>query len=130
MTIDELQGSLNYALRKCFTDARYKLQAPITVQSNDLTSSDSDTDPHSNIGQKLSQSSGSSQKKKHIRKGSPASPNKVVTARPYHSIKDEDRAAVEDGSGGSNSDEIVVMSDDGENTSDEIEFDGDTSVEL
>jgi hypothetical protein len=49
-------------------------------------------------------------------------------ARPYQSVKDEEGGSV--GSGGSNSDEIVVMSDD--NSSDEIAFDEDdnTSVEF
>jgi len=138
MTMDELQGSLNYALRKCFTDARYKFNAPVVVP----TSNPSNTNPSSpsqGIGQKLSQSGGSSNRRRHSPRNSPrnSSPRgsnspragqTTIVARPYQSVKDEEGGS--GGSGGSNSDEIVVMSDD--NSSDEIAFDEDdnTSVEF
>jgi hypothetical protein len=121
MTIDELQGSLNYAIRKCFTDARYKLQAPVTVPDNgDVEEEDVETSS-SSIGQKLTRSGGSGKKKKKASSRSPrnsprSSPRRnqmsspqsgtVITARPYQSVKEEES---------SNSDEIIVMdnSDDG-----------------
>lgn len=130
--MNELQGALNYSLRKCFADAKYKLQEP-TSPSPAQSSTASHPSPQSGIAQKLSESS-----------GSPSSRNKspsVIVARPYHSVREEekdkeqedkDREQYEKGSGDSNSDEIIVMDDDDSDSVYDLddEDDQNTSVEF
>ena len=141
--MDELQGSLNYAIRKCFTDARYKIQAPVTIPKND-EEEEEERKRTKGIGQKLSQSrnSGKQQQKLSPRgssspRGSPRKEmiggNQVITARPYHSVKDEEAGGGGgSGSGGSNSDEIIVMDDDDDDdfSGDEIDYSGEENGSL
>ena len=99
MTMEELQGAINYSLRKCFADAIFKLEQPISVKSGPTRSMAPSPSPSkkvdSSIAQKLSESSG----------GSPRVTSKgsgVIVARPYHSVRDEGENTGEDkDSGGS-----------------------------
>jgi len=140
MTMDELQGSLNYAIRKCFTDARYKIQAPVTIPKNDEEEEEEEQKRTKGIGQKpQSKNSGKQQQELRARgssspRGSPRKEmiggNQVITARPYHSVKDEEGGGGS-GSGGSNSDEIIVMDDDDDDFSgDEIDYSGEENGSL
>ena len=133
MTMEELQGAINYSLRKCFADAKFKLEQPISVKSGPTRSMAPSPSPSkkvdSSIAQKLSESSG----------GSPRVTSKgsgVIVARPYHSVRDEENEnkGGDKDSGGSNSDEIIVMDDDDDDDeSDVYDLDEDeqnTSIEF
>ena len=90
--MDELEGSMMYAMRKCFSDARYKLKQPVDHASDGVSESTAT-------------------------KMSPARSGKVLTSRPYHSVADEDAAAADNNSSlqdTSGSDEIIIMDDDDE----------------
>ncbi len=135
MTMEELQGAINYSLRKCFADAKFKLEQPVSVQSSAAAASASPRATSTRAGgdgggiaQKLSESSGGSPR------GGKRSPG-VIVARPYHSVRDQDNEARGDGekdSGGSNSDEIIVMDDDDDDSEvyDLDEDDQNTSIEF
>ena len=128
--MEELQGAINYSLRKCFADAKFKLEQPVSVESSPTpalaSSPKSPSKVDNSIAQKLSESSG----------GSPRSGyqgSDVIVARPYHSVRDQENEKGDEGkdSGGSNSDEIIVMDDDDE--SDVYDLDEDeqnTSIEF